>query len=178
MFYLSFSSSYDINVQNEIIDDIFNMDINDEVVYGSDSFNSSSTLSNSNDIVYGDYLGYIYIPRFNIKRLIKDGTDDSILNGNYVGIHRLSGGLDGNDLIILAGHNISNVFSKLHIINIGDFVYINTINLNRKFIVYDKKIVSEYDINYLDDNRYNELLLITCTKNSGERLLVFLREEL
>lgn len=173
MFYLNISSSYDISVQNEIIDNVFNMDVGDD----GTSSDSSITYSSSN-IVYEDYLGYIYIPRFNIKRLIKSGTDDSVLNGNYVGMHRLSGSLDSDDLIILAGHNISNVFSKLHSINIGDVVYINSRILSRKFVVYDKKVVNEYDGNYLYNNRFNELLLITCTKNSGERLIVFLKEEL
>lgn len=174
MFYLSFLNSYDINVQNEIIDHVFNMDVSD-VISDDSSINDSV---NSKNIVYDDYLGYIYIPRFNIKRLIKSGTDDSVLNANYVGMHRLSGSLDGNDLIILAGHNISNVFSKLHLINIGDIVYINSRLFSRKFVVYDFKIVNEYDGNYLYDNRLNELLLITCTRNSGERFIVFLKEEL
>lgn len=121
------------------------------------------------------YSGYILIPRFGIKRLIKSGTDDSVLDSGYVGIYEFSGDLSSNDLIILAGHNIPNVFSKLHDISIGDIVFVNN-GSDRKFIVYDKKIVSESDFSYFY-NRNNELMLITCDKK-GYRLLVFLREDL
>lgn len=128
--------------------------------------------------IVNDYLGYLYIPKYNIERVIKYGTDSDVLDSGFVGMHRLSGSLDGSDLIILAGHNISNVFSRLHDIDIGDFVYINSYELSRKFVVYDKKIVNEYDFSYLTNNRSNELLLITCTFSKGERLLVFLKEDL
>ena len=77
--------------------------------------------------------------------------------------------------IILAGHNIPNVFSKLHDISVGDIVFVNN-GSDRKFIVYDRKIVSESDFSYFY-NRNNELMLITCDKK-GYRLLVFLREDL
>lgn len=165
-FFISFSTLYSVSSQNRIIDDIFYIDVSKE----NDSV--------PNDVVYSDYLGYIYIPKFNIKRIIKYSTDDDILDDLYVGIHRLSGSLSDDDMVILAGHNVSSVFSKLHNISNGDEVYINSYDFSRKFIVYDKKIVDEYDIDYLLDNRKNELLLITCTQKSGERLLVFLKEVL
>lgn len=168
-FYVSFS--YDIKSQNELIDEVFNVDVsNDE---SGEVVNLKSTV-----IDYDSFMGYIFIPRFNIKRIIKYGTDDNILNNLYVGIHKLSGSLYDKDMIILAGHDVSNVFSKLHYISIGDEVFINGYDLNRKFVVYDKKIVAEYNSDYLLSNRKNELLLITCTKKSGERLLVFLKEVL
>lgn len=158
-------------------------------IYFSDLKNNSVQESiitnefiNDSNIVYDDrfinYLGYLSIPRFNIERVIKMGTDSDTLDSGFVGMHRLSGCLNCDDLIILAGHNISSVFSKLHDIDIGDVVNINSYNLSRRFIVYDKKIVNEYDFSYLVNNRKNELLLITCTMNKGERLLVFLKEDL
>ena len=160
--YIYFNDFKSKKVQEEIISEI--SESNSDVVV------SDSTVNN--------YLGYLYIPRFNIQRVIKSGTDSDILDSEFVGLHRLSGCLDCSDLIILAGHNIPSVFSKLHDIDIGDFVYINSYNLSRRFIVYDKKNVNEYDFSYLVNNRKNELLLITCTMNKGERLLVFLKEDL
>ena len=125
--------------------------------------------------VLDSYDGYISIPRFGIRRLIKSGTDSDVLDSLYVGIYESSGSLDGSDLIILAGHNIDSVFSRLHDICVGDIVFINS-GSDRKFVVYDKKVVNEYDFSFFN-NRYNELLLITCDKK-GYRLLVFLREDL
>lgn len=148
-FFIKGYEQYDIVVQNKIIDNPFSIKSID---------------------------GYIFIPKFNIKRIIKRGTDSDILDFNYVGIHDLSGELNGSNLIILAGHNIDNVFGRLHDILIGDVVFINGDGYDRKFIVYDKKIVSEYDFSYFK-NRNNELVLITCDKK-GYRLLVFLKEDL
>ena len=139
---------HDIVVQNKIIDNAFVLD---------------------------SYDGYIFIPRFGIKRLIENGTDSSVLDSGYVGIYESSGDLSGSDLIILAGHNVPNVFSKLHDISIGDIVFVNN-GSDRKFVVYDKKVVSESDFSFFN-NRNNELMLITCDKK-GYRLLVFLKEDL
>ena len=156
LLYFRFTEQYSIIAQNRIIDNIFQLDYHED---------------------YGDYLGYIYIPRFDIKRLIKSGTDTSILDDGYVGLHEMSDSLYGSHLIILAGHNISSVFSKLHYLSIGDDVFIKNNDINRKFIVYDSIVANEYDMKYFD-NRDNELLLITCTDKRGYRLLVFLREVL
>lgn len=145
---MKFNEYHDIVVQNKIIDSPF---------------------------MLNSYDGYIYIPRFGIKRLIKRGTDSSVLDSGYVGIYEASGGLDSDDLIILAGHNISNVFSKLHDISIGDIAFVNN-GYDRKFVVYDKKVVSESDFSFFN-NRRNELMLITCAKK-GYRLLVFFKEDL
>ena len=146
-----FYRKYDIVSQNRIIDSVFNYD-------GT------------------SYDGYIYIPRFNVRRLIKKGTDSSILDDLYVGIHDLSCDIMSDCLVILAGHNVKSVFSSLHDISIDDEVFICSF-VTRRFVVYDKKIVSENDFSYFYD-RPNELLLITCTDNDGYRLLVFLREVL
>ena len=175
MFYMKFSISYDIFVQNRIIDDIFTIG-DSSSVSDIDVEHDISGLSSSIDDV-SDYLGYISIPSFGIKRLIKNGTDESVLNGNFVGLYG-SNNLDSDDLIILAGHNVSNVFSKLHFISVDDVVYVNSYNFQREFVVYDKRIVDEGDTFYLSSDRSHELLLITCTKSSGKRLLVFLKEVL
>ena len=159
LFVFDFFEVRDKEVQNRIIDNVFSVDVSDDV-----------------DNVQEDYLGYIYIPRFDVKRLIKDGTDLDLLDSLYVGVYYKSGFLYGDDLIILAGHNVRNVFSCLHKIDIGDFVYIGGRDFYRKFVVYDKLVVDEYNNDFFF-SRDNELLLITCDKK-GFRLLVFLREVL
>lgn len=168
----SYNNVKDVYVQNKIIDNMF--------IYDSESIKNEISDSNVYNINYevSDYLGYIYIPRFNIRRLIKNGTDSSILDSNYVGVHELSSSILDDDLIILAGHNVFNVFSKLHDININDLVILGSSGVSRKFLVYNKVVVNEYDFSYLNSNRKNELLLITCTNKSGERLLVMLKEVL
>ena len=160
LLYMHFNDIKDRYVQEEVISNVFSEEVIDNVVINNDN----------------DYLGYIYIPKFNIKRLIKYGTEKNILDEEYVGMHKLSGDLLGDDLIILAGHNTVNVFKNLHKSNIGDYVFINR-EISRKYVIYNKLIVSENDFYYLLNNRKNELLLITCTNTKGYRLLVFLKEE-
>lgn len=157
LFYIYFREEKVVDAQKRIVSDVFD---------------------NSSPNYIDDYLGYLYVPKYDFKRVIKSGTDSSVLDSGFIGMHRLSGDLSSDDLIILAGHNIKSVFSFLHSINIGDYMYINSYNFSRKFNVYDKKVVNEYDFNYLINNRNNELLLITCTRNKGERLLIFLKEDL
>jgi LPXTG-site transpeptidase (sortase) family protein len=157
-----------ISFQNEIIDNPnFINSLSDSLDNGL-----SDPLDNS-----FDYLGYVYIPRFNVKRLIKYGTSSDVLDDGFVGMHFISSDICGDGLIILAGHNTSNVFSSLHSISIGDEVFIFS-RCYKKFIVYDVKVVSSDDTYYMTSNRSNELLLITCMRKEGYRLFVFLREEL
>lgn len=150
--YVRCSESYDIIVHNKIVDNVFSVPDDSE------------------------YLGYVYIPKFDVKRLIKYGTDSSILDSGFVGMHEFSRDLSSSSLIVLAGHNISSVFSCLHDLSIDDVLYIKNYFVDRKFYVYDMRIVSEYDMSYFYE-RYNELMLITCDR-PGYRLVVFLREVL
>jgi len=151
LIFINAYQEYDVISQNRIIDSIFNYDLS-------------------------DYDGYIYIPRFNIKRLIMRGTDGYTLDQGYVGMYDSSCDISSDCLVILAGHNISNVFSRLHDISIGDSVILGG-SVYRRFVVYDKKVVSEDDFSYFY-NRSNELMLITCTDYDGYRLFVFLKEVL
>ena len=153
MAYVFLINRHSVRVQNKIIDSVFSVD-NYE----------------------GDYLGYISIPKFNVRRVIKRGTSVSILDDLFVGLYGESS-LSSDDLIILAGHNVPVVFSKLHEISIGDSVFLINGRINRRFDVYDIKVVRDDDFSFFN-NRSNELLLITCTDFSGYRLLVFLKEVL
>lgn len=148
LLYMKLSVSYNIYYHNNLIDNGFR-------VYNE------------------DYLGYIIVPRLEIKRLIKNGND-KVMDDGYVLKYSLSS-LASDDLIILAGHNIVNVFSKLHDIRIGDEVILYCGSL-RKFVVYDFRVIDENDFSYFE-NRKNELLLITCDKKK-KRFIVRLREVL
>ena len=154
--FIYFIERHDIVLHNRIISGVFN---------------------DSSDYINNDYIGYISIPKINIKRVIKYGTNSNVLDGGYVGLYENCDDLSNDDLIILAGHNISSIFGKLHIISIGDVVIIGNRFVHREFIVYKKEIINEKDDYILKQNRKNELLLVTCDKK-GYRLVVFLKEDL
>lgn len=120
-----------------------------------------------------DYLGYIEIKNQNIKKLIVNGTDKSILDKNLVGLHKASSNIDDNyGNIILAGHNNNYAFKKLHNVNINDEIIIVSHTKCYRFKVFAIKF---YDINnysyYKNVNNDKILTLITCTINN-HRLVI------
>lgn len=151
IFIFKLSRVYDIHFQNNIINNHYN------------------SIDNN--------ISYIYIPRFNIKRIIKSGDEKEILDSFYVLLCEESASLYSDDLIILAGHNVRNVFSKLHEIDIGDSVIIFNGGYDRNFKVISKNILAENDLSMFYDTTKNRLLLITCA-NKGYRLVVLLEEVL
>lgn len=116
-----------------------------------------------------NYYGYIEIPKYNIKRLIKEGTTNQILDNNYVGKMNI----DTPNLVLLAGHNINLVFHKIHYLKENDLVYLN----NEKYKVISYKEIDVNDYSILNDF-YNEktLILMTCTKNQNKRYIVICKE--
>lgn len=119
------------------------------------------------------YEGYIYIPKFNYKNLIKKGDD--ALDENYVSMHKLSSDIGENKNIILSGHNNRYVFHKLYLLKVGDEIIISDFKNEYKYIVKEKKIVSIDDSSIFNDD--NILTLITCTNDTQKRLVVICTEK-
>lgn len=117
-----------------------------------------------------------YLEYKSIKRLIVGGTNQKVLDKNLVWIYKADEfqNLTGN--IVLAGHNNKYVFNFITKILVDDTITIYTKNIQKEYVVYDKKIIDENAniISYLDDN--NKLLLITCVNNNTKRLIIFAKE--
>lgn len=160
--YLKYQNKKDIIKHDKIINETFNENNNNQIVY----YNDASI----------DILGYIEIPKFNIKRVIKYGTNKAVLDSNYVGLHENSSNLDDTGNIILAGHNVDNVFKILHKINLNDEIIINTYKNNYSYKVIDKKEISVFDVEYLEQHNEDILTLITCTNDKSKRLLVLAKK--
>lgn len=112
---------------------------------------------------------YIYIPKFNIKRVIINNTDSKTLDNYYVGKMNIN----VDNLTILAGHNINQVFHKIHYLNIGDIAYINSTKY--KVISYKEIKVNDYSIL---NTKYDcpTIILMTCTTNKNKRYIVTLKD--
>ena len=160
--YLKYQNKKDVINQDKIINETFNENNNKKFVYNNDNFI--------------DILGYIEIPKFNIKRIIKYGTNKEVLDNNYVGLHENSSNLDDRGNIILAGHNIDNVFKSLHKISIDDEIIINTSQNSYLYKVIEKKEISVFDTEYLKQQSEDILTLITCTNDKSKRLLVLAKK--
>lgn len=131
-------------------------------------FNVVNTMEYKN--INNEHVGYIEIPRINIKKEIKYGSSKNILDENYVGI--LNGKTLENNNIVLAGHNIKTVFYKIRKLKKDDIAILNT-NKNKKYYkVKDIRVINKNEFKYFYDTEKKLLTLVTCTNNNNKRLLV------
>lgn len=123
--------------------------------------------------INSEYIGYIEIPKYKIKRLIKEGVSDNILDHYYVGKMNIR----NNNLNILAGHDINLVFHKIHYLTKNDIVYVSDFKIDKEYKVVKKIKVGINDYTYLYKT-YNKdtLLLITCTNKKDKRLIIKLEK--
>lgn len=121
-----------------------------------------------------EYEGYLEIPKYNIKRLIKKGNTEEILSQNYVLYYNSFVSLDKNNFnIILLGHNIETVFRFLHYLDISDEIILVTHKSCYRFEIYDIDVIPEAMISVLNETHDNKTLtLITCMKNNKNRLIL------
>lgn len=125
-----------------------------------------------NNNVDNNYSGFIYIPKFDYKNLIKEGEDS--LDENLVEITNFSNKI-GEDKIVLAGHNNKYVFNKIYNLNINDDIIISDFIVDYNYKVKEKKIIKVDDFSYFNEDG---LYLITCTNNNQERFIIKAKREL
>ena len=118
------------------------------------------------------YEGYIYIPKFGYKNLIK--KNESALDENLVEMPEYSDEIGGNN-IILAGHNNKYVFHKIYYLEKGDEIILSDFLSDYKYTVDKIKYiyVNDYDSLYNDDS----ITLMTCTDNNQERYIVVAKRD-
>ena len=132
---------------NEIIDDYIN-EISEEQYYTSD-----------------DIIGYLIIPKIELKGPIKQGSSSLILR-DYIGHIEETSLYDGN--IGLAAHNRGNkysFFANINQLEIGDDIYYDNVFGKSHYKVNQIKEIDEEDWSMLNDTGENKLTLITCIKN-------------
>lgn len=164
----------DKQVTEQIIEEVFP----DEEVISNDNITQEQTEVSNNKTdnirLTDNYLGYIEFPNYNIKRLIKTGTDKNILDKGFVGTLSVSANLDdefGN--IILAGHSTKNIFQKLHYMKVNDEIRIVTHTNTYIYQITEKHIINETDMSYFKKiNDKKILTLVTCKNNGYQRLIV------
>ena len=116
------------------------------------------------------YEGYLYIPKFNYKNIIK--KDIKSLEENNIVMMDYSDKIGGST-IVLAGHNNRYVFHKLYYLEKGDEVILSDFGIDYKYIVDKTKYINVDDFNELKID--NSLILITCSNNNQKRYIVILK---
>lgn len=87
---------------------------------------------------------------------------------------------NGNNLIV--GHNYRNgtIFSNNKNLNLGDKIYITTLDGNRvEYTIYNKFITTAEDVSYIkrDTNNKPEITLSCCTDDDEYRIIILARVE-
>ncbi len=119
-----------------------------------------------------NYLGYIYIPKFDYKNIIDN--KDNTLDNNEVLLPSFSDNI-GDNKIILAGHNNRYVFNKIYNLDINDQIIISDFLVDYSYKVIDKNIIKVDDFSYFNEDG---LYLMTCTLNNQERFIIKAKREL
>lgn len=175
-FCLNLYKKYKIDKETEqVIETIFNEEIPTlDVVEDVPEETIVETPKQEEIILTDKYLGYIELTGYGVKRLIVSGTDTSTLDKGLVGILNVSTGIDdksGN--LIIAGHNVSNTFQKLHYMKIGEEIKIVSHKDTYIYKITEKHTINDNDMSYFGKVEDKKILtLITCKNNGKQRLIV------
>lgn len=158
----------DIKKTEEIINSLFPINTDDDIIININEKKQENIYATNN------YLGYIELPDYSIKRLITSGVTKSNLDNGFVVTLNSSANLDdeyGN--IILAGHSTSNVFQKLHDTKIGDQITIGTYQNIYNYIITERHVVKSDDLSFFKKvNDKKILTLVTCENDNDYRLII------
>jgi sortase A len=117
-------------------------------------------MTNVNNLIKGDVMGKITIPKIDIELPIIYGTSEEELKrgvGHYIGT-----AFPGqNDNVVLSGHR-DTVFKRLDELKIGDTFNVETLDGDFTYEVYEGKIVESDDRTIIVPHSMPVLTLITC----------------
>ena len=166
---------YQNNKETEqIIETIFNEEVPTSEIEKESNAPVEKKPKKQDIVLTNKYLGYIEFTNYGIKRLITTGTDKATLDKGLVGTLNVSAKIDdefGN--LIIAGHNVSNTFQKLHYMKIGEEIKIVSHKDTYIYKIIEKHTINDNDMSYFKKiNDKKILTLITCKNNGNQRLIV------
>lgn len=115
---------------------------------------------------------YLEIPKYQLTKIIKDSVEPKVLDQKYVGIWNQNKDLRKRNHIVLAGHNVRDVFGKIKHLQTGDVLILHFKDVIFYYEVEEKKIISVQETYYLEETSFPKLTLVTCVEDDQKRLLV------
>lgn len=83
-----------------------------------------------------------------------------------------TGKINNSGSSLIVGHNYNNIFGKNKNLQIGDKIYVTTLDGNRvAYTVYDKIYVTPDDLSYMSTSN-TQIAISTCTNDDNCRLVV------
>lgn len=175
-------SQYEENINNLSNEDIEKLkqeaqDYNDRLA--GNTTNVSSNKSYVDLLNIGDIIGYVIIPKIDVKLPIYHGTSEEVLQKGVGHLETSSLPIGGNSThSVLTGHRglpSSKLFTDLDKIEIGDVFFINILGEYISYRVDEINVVLPTDTSLLAIEKDKDLCtLITCTPYmiNSHRLLV------
>lgn len=175
-------SQYEEEITNLSNDDIEKLrqeaeDYNNRL--SGDTQNVFSNKSYVDLLNIGDVIGYVIIPKIDVKLPIYHGTQEEVLQKGVGHLETSSLPIGGKSThSVLTGHRglpSSKLFTDLDKIEIGDVFFINVLGEYISYRVYDISVVLPSDTSLLNIEKDKDLCtLITCTPYmiNSHRLLV------
>lgn len=123
-------------------------------------------------------VGTLEIPKLELIAPIQEGTSDEILKV-AVGHFKESSFWNGN--VALASHNRSryaHYFEAINNLKNGDEILYKTKMGEKKYSVYENKIIDSTDWSVIENTKENVLTLITCVKNNQDKRLCIKAKEI
>ena len=124
--------------------------------------NINKSESKDKNIFEDNCIGIIKIPSIDLVATIYQGTSNEILK-YWVGHFENTPDWQGN--VALASHNegsYAHYFSRINELEIGEeIIYITNMG-ERRYQVYENKIIEETNVKVLENTKDNTITLITC----------------
>lgn len=155
-----------------------------DIVQTTPSTNNSTSTGSSKKNTYGGFvmLGYIEIPKNNIKVPILEKATKKSLEIAVATLYPIDAQLNAPENVVIAGHNYRNslFFSKNKNLKEGDKIYITDESGKRvTYEVYKNFEASPEDTSFYtrDTGGVAEITLTTCTEDSSKRTIIFARAQ-
>ena len=168
-----------LNIDNEEIDlqykkaKEYNAEINGNSINNIDDYNNILNLSNDG------IMSYIEIPKISVRLPIYHGTTDEVMKKGVGHIKNTSLPIGGeNTHCVLTGHtglSRAEIFTRLNELEVNDIFYINTLNEQLIYKIYQTKVVLPTELEDLKIIEGKDIVtLVTCTPYgiNTHRLLV------
>jgi len=127
-------------------------------------------------------IGYITIPKTNVKLPILDSVSPDALNTAVAALYPSNPKLNEPGNVVIIGHNYRNgkFFSDNEKLSIGDKVLIrDTTGRELSYTIYQKFQTTEQDTSFYtrDTNGVAEITLSTCTDDSKARIIILAKAD-
>lgn len=127
-------------------------------------------------------LGYITIPKTNVKQPILDSVTPDSLNAAVAALYPSNPELNGPGNVVIVGHNYRNgkFFSDNNKLSVGDKIMIKDNNgTELTYTIYKKFQTTDTDTSFYtrDTNGKAEVTLSTCTDDSKARIIILARAD-